>query len=207
MPNCSDHRKIKLMLDQPFKTKLEAWVRPLVDLLVKWGVHPDVLTWLGFILSSSSFVFILSGRPVFALCLWWFGRVFDGLDGILARASGKQSVRGGFLDINLDMAAYSIVAVGFMLQTQWFLLWALILVGYVLCITSALSLGEIEEAKDNRSLRIASGLAEAGETGIFYTLMWLFPTQGKVWCVLWLVVMFMTVCSRFLRVYRKGSVK
>jgi len=193
------------MIDQPFKTWLAAKSRPAVDALVRSGVHPDTLTWLGFALSASSFFFTVHGRPLEALGMWWFGRIFDGLDGMVARAAGKQSARGGFLDINLDMAAYGIVAVGFMLQTQWYLTWALILVGYILCITSALSLGEIEEAKDNRSLRIASGLAEAGETGIFYTLLWLVPSQGELWCALWLGVMGVTVVSRFLRVYKKGS--
>ncbi len=194
------------MIDQPFKTWLAARSRPAVDALVRARVHPDVLTWLGFALSASSFFFIVHERPLVALVFWWTGRIFDGLDGLVARASGKQSVRGGFLDINLDMAAYGIVAVGFMLQTQWYLTWALILLGYILCITSALSLGEIEEARDNRSLRIASGLAEAGETGIFYTLLWLFPTQGQLWCGLWLGVMSVTVASRFVRAYKKGSI-
>lgn len=192
------------MIDHHFKTRLEGWTRPLINGLVNWRVHPDLLTWLGFILSSLSFVFIINDRPIYALCFWWIGRIFDGLDGLLARASGKASSRGGFLDINLDMTAYSLVAIGFMLKTEWHLIWALILFGYVLCITSALSLGEIEEAQDNRSLRIASGLAEAGETGIFYTLMLLFPSLGKVWCFLWLIVMLVTVVSRYVRVYRKG---
>lgn len=193
------------MIDQPFRTWLAASSRPAVDALVRAKVHPDALTWFGFALSALSCVFTVQEQPLAALALWWFGRIFDGLDGLVARGSGTQSTRGGFLDINLDMAAYGIVAVGFMLQTQWYLTWALILLGYILCITSALSLGEVEESRDNRSLRLASGLAEAGETGIFYSLLWLVPSQGKLWCVLWLGVMGVTVASRFLRAYKKGS--
>lgn len=193
------------MIDQLFKTWLERKTRQIIAVLVDWNVHPDVLTWLGFLISSSSFIFTLNDQPIVAISLWWFGRVFDAFDGMLARASKKQSVRGGFIDINLDMTTYGIVAIGFMLQTQWYLIWALILLGYILCITSALSLGEIEGTNDNRSLRIASGLAEAGETGIFYTLMWFFPKHGKLWCVLWLCVMGATVVSRYIRAYKKGN--
>ena len=193
------------MIDQPFKKRLEAWARPLIKFLVNRSVHPDVLTWLGFFISSLSFILTIQDRPILGLIFWWSGRIFDGLDGLLARATGKQSLRGGFLDINLDMASYSLVAVGFMLQTQEYLIWALILMGYVLCITSALSLGEIEETRDNRTLRLSSGLAEAGETGLFYSLMWLLPNQGNIWCAVWLGVMTITIVSRFLRAYKKGS--
>jgi phosphatidylglycerophosphate synthase len=191
------------MLDQSFKSFLETKTRPLVIQLARHGVHPDLLTWLGFFISSTSFFWTIADRPVLALSFWWGGRLFDGLDGQLARATGRQSLRGGFLDINLDMAAYSLIALGFMLHTQQYVLWAVVIIGYVLCITSALSLGEMQEAKDNRTLKIASGLAEAGETGIFYSLCWIFPQQTKFWCVSWLAVMGLTVISRYVRAYKK----
>ena len=193
------------MIDQPFRAWFAGSSRPLVNILVRRNVHPDVLTWIGFTVSVSSSWFTVNDRPIMALCLWWLGRVFDGLDGLVARAANKQGPRGGFLDINLDMAAYAMVAVAFMLKTQWYLIWAFILVGYILCVSSALSLGEIEEVQDNRSLRIANGLAEAGETGIFYTLLWLLPSYGELFCFLWLGVLSITVFSRFVRVYKKGS--
>lgn len=192
------------MIDQSFKLKLEAWTHPLVQFLVKNRVHPDALTWCGFFISSLSFFFTLQDQPLLSLAFWWSGRIFDGLDGMVARASGKQSFRGGFLDINLDMAAYSFVALAFLLRSQDYLIWGAILIGYVLCITSALSLGEIEKTQDKRSLRLASGLAEAGETGIFYSLMWLFPAQGKIWSWVWIGILAITIISRFFRAYKKG---
>lgn len=192
------------MIDHSFKSWLALKCRKPVELMVQWRIHPDILSWFGFFISSASFFFIITDHPLWALIAWWSGRIFDGLDGMVARAGNRQSHRGGFLDINLDMAAYGFVAIGFMLKTQLYVLWAFILLGYILCITSALTLGDMEEAKDNRSLRIASGLAEAGETGIFYSLIWLFPSYTSLWCKLWLVILFITVVSRFLRVYKKG---
>lgn len=192
------------MIDNPFKTWFAIKCNKPVQQLAKWGVHPDALTWLGFLISSLSFIFILRDRPMIALCTWWLGRLLDGLDGMLARALNKQSQRGGFLDINLDMAAYGLIAIGFMLKTEWYLIWALILFGYILCITSALSLGQMQDLKSNKTLGIAAGLAEAGETGIFYSCMLIFPNYGKSWCIIWLGIISVTIISRFIQAYKKG---
>lgn len=191
------------MIDQFFKSRSERYTRGVIARLVAWQVHPDTLSWLGFAISATSAYFTIQQKPLLALLCWWSGRLFDGLDGQLARACGQQSKRGGFLDINLDMLVYSLVAVSFLQLTEWYLTWACILVGYVMCITSALSLGEVEPQRDNRTVKLAAGLAEAGETGLFYSLMWLWPAYGKLWCGVWLAVLSLTVLARFLRAYQK----
>ena len=68
---------------------------------------------------------------------------------------------------------------------------------YVLCITSALALGMQEAnreipARDDRGLRLGAGLAEAGETGIAYTLFLLFPSALPWLASLWIVVLAVT---------------
>ena len=81
------------------------------------------------------------------------------------------------------------------------LLWLLILFLYVLCITGALSLGNLEDKQqipstNNRGLRLAAGVAEGGETGIAYTLFLLFPDYIKILASIWIVILAITVAAR-----------
>ena len=73
---------------------------------------------------------------------------------------------------------------------------------YVLCITSALAFGALQnelgdfEDLDDRGLRLGAGLAEGGETGLAYTLMLLFPSYIDILSFVWLMILFWTVFSR-----------
>ena len=134
--------------------------------------------------------------------MWWLGRFFDGTDGILARRTKQTSNFGAHLDILLDMASYSVMVLAFQrlypeLSTTWIAIMAL----YVLCITGALSFGILQDAEsipgdDNRGLRLASGLAEAGETGIAYSVFLIFPAWIHITAILWLCVLSITVIAR-----------
>jgi phosphatidylglycerophosphate synthase len=133
--------------------------------------------------------------------VWWLSRLIDGTDGILARETGRSSDFGGYLDITLDMAAYSLMVLGFYYwQPQFAPLWIITLILYILAVTSALSLGALERARgvdgDNRSLKLAAGLAEGGETGIAYTLMLLLPPYINVLLPLWVAVLVVTFLAR-----------
>ncbi len=191
------------MIDASFRKILENSSLGLVQFLVRKNVHPNTLTWMSFFISTASCYFIIADQYLLALLFWWSGRLFDGLDGLVARAAKLQSARGGFLDISLDMLAYSLVAFSFFLRSKFDVLWCLVIVGYVMCITTALALGSVETNKDNRTLKLAQGLAEAGETGIFYSCVWLYPEFEKVFLLIWLGCLFLTVSARFVRIYQK----
>jgi len=89
------------------------------------------------------------------------------------------------------------------LQAQWMAMLFL----YVLCITTALSLG-MQEAKrtipprDNRGLRLGAGLAEGGETGIAYSVFLLFPTYLSLATTIWIAVLIITVIARSFLAYQ-----
>lgn len=191
------------MIDSSFRSFLEKTSQGLVKKLVSLKVHPNTLTWLGFWISASSAYFILADSYLLALIFWWIGRLFDGLDGLVARKANLQSARGGFLDISLDMLVYSLIAFSFFLRSEFDVLWCAVIVGYVMCITTALALGSVEIKKDNRSLKLAAGLAEAGETGLFYSCVLLFPSFEKNLLVFWLIILSLTVIARFVRIYQK----
>jgi len=103
------------MLDKYITPVIKPLLTPTVTLLNKQGVTPDKLTVIGFIIG----IFAL---PLLAFELWYaalgaiiINRIFDGLDGALARVSNQSTSAGGFLDITLDFLFYASVPLGFIL--------------------------------------------------------------------------------------------
>lgn len=184
------------------------WTGPLLGLYRRRGLTPNQITGLGLLCALVAAWLVSLQWFGTALGFWWLGRLFDGTDGIYARDMGQATAFGGYLDILLDMASYSVMLVGFYgAMPQRGLQWLVIAVLYTLCITSALALGEYETkhhlgAEDHRSLRLATGIAEGGETGIFYTLMLLFPGQWSLFIGCWIVILVITVVSRSFLAYR-----
>lgn len=192
------------MIDQPFRQWLAGRAGALIALYQRLGLSPNGVTLGGLILGISAAAALARGEDLLALALWWAGRLLDGTDGIYARAIGKTSDFGGYLDIVADMAAYSAMILGFAASRPAYLpWWFAILLLYVLCITSALALGALErreglQRQDNRSLRLAAGLAEGGETGIAYTCMLVWPEWTTWWCPIWVSILSLTIIARTL---------
>jgi phosphatidylglycerophosphate synthase len=192
------------VIDESFRLILPRFVGPILKTYEKLGLSPNVITIFGFIFSCVSAVMIVLHLYLPAVVIWWLGRLLDGTDGIYARTTNQTSDFGAFLDILCDMASYSVMILGFSfafphLQSSWIIIISL----YVLCITGALSLGNFEEkkkipSKNNRGLRLASGIAEGGETGIAYTLFLLFPKYLEFLVVLWICILFLTVLARLI---------
>jgi len=196
------------MIDNAARALLPRFVSPLTRAYARLGLSPNAVTVLGFVIAALAATAVASGGSFAAIALWWLSRLADGTDGIYARESGRASDFGAYLDIVLDMAAYSLMVIGFAiwmpeLQTRWLGIVAL----YVLCITSALALGIQEQrqgrpARDDRGLRLGAGLAEGGETGIAYTLFLLFPGAIETLSALWIAILLVTVIARSVLAHR-----
>lgn len=191
------------MLDTPFRARFATWTAPLARALVRAGVHPIAITVVAWAMTLPAAWLVATGRPWAGLGVWLASRVLDGLDGVVARQGGTASAFGGYLDITLDMAGYSAMAVGFAVaHPELHLAFLLILVGYVLCGTSVLALSSILEAKraqlpgNDRSLQLTPGYAEAGETSLMYGLWVLLPSQVHWLAWVWVVVLGATVVER-----------
>jgi len=72
-------------------------------LLAKLSIHPNVITLSGLILCGLSCAYLLISKNLFNFC-FIVGAValFDSLDGAVARASGKSSRFGSYLDAMTD---------------------------------------------------------------------------------------------------------
>lgn len=119
-----------------------------------------------------------------AVLLWWLNRIFDGLDGAVARISDSQSDFGGYLDIVFDFAVYAAVPVGLALgRMETAVTYSLL---FLLCTfyvngASWMYLAAILEKRSQQranrltSITMPAGLIGGTETIIFYSAFILFP--------------------------------
>ncbi|MFZ4806788.1 MAG: CDP-alcohol phosphatidyltransferase family protein [Hyphomicrobiaceae bacterium] len=166
---------VRLRIDPP----LNALGRWLADL----GVRADQVTMASFAFGVAAVVAIALGAPLAGLGLILAGRLADGLDGAIARATAKTD-RGGFLDITLDFWFYGLVPVGFaILDPGRNGVAAAILVSSFFANGSSFLAFAIMAAKRNietaaqgqKSLFYMTGLVEGAETIAFFVLFCLFP--------------------------------
>ncbi|HET7429268.1 MAG TPA: CDP-alcohol phosphatidyltransferase family protein [Gaiellales bacterium] len=81
---------------------------------------PNQLTTAGFLLNVVAGVLIYQEHWVWAAVVFVVGSVIDALDGALARAHGKMTPFGGFLDSTLDRMSEGVIlgAIGLVLAAQ-----------------------------------------------------------------------------------------
>ena len=93
--------------------------RPFLELVAsyfyKTGVNANYISLLGLSLSFLSFYLILKDLNILALFIFLFGRILDGVDGIVANKTGITEF-GGFIDIVFDFISYSLVPLAFILK-------------------------------------------------------------------------------------------
>jgi phosphatidylglycerophosphate synthase len=97
----------------PFRRTADGAVR----ICVKWGVHPDIISYSSMLAAAAAGVcFWLSGRwtwllvaaPLFCIIRLWFNM----LDGMVALASGKASLRGEIVNELPDRVSDVMIFVG-----------------------------------------------------------------------------------------------
>lgn len=83
----------------------EAFVRlldPVVERLVRAGVHPNAISTLGFLITLGAAVIVFSRHLFIGVVVFLIGGMMDILDGNVARRSGLASKFGSFYDSTLD---------------------------------------------------------------------------------------------------------
>lgn len=80
----------------------------------KLGITANQITLAGFAIGMLALPSLILQEYLWALGFILLNRVFDGLDGAVARRQGISDC-GGFLDITLDFLFYSMVPFGFVL--------------------------------------------------------------------------------------------
>lgn len=92
---------------RPLKARLFA---PLA--LAVRTVPPDALTAAGLLVGLAAAAAAALGRFDVALAGWVLNRTLDGLDGDVARLTGRAGARGAYLDLMADLIVYAAIPLG-----------------------------------------------------------------------------------------------
>ena len=181
----------------------------IANRLAGYRITPDRVTIAGFGLGVAAFGFIWANWMGTALFFILLNRFMDGLDGALARHTGKTDA-GGFLDICLDFIFYSLVVLGFALADPQnnALAAALLIFSFVGTGTSFLAFAALAAkhhiprvSYPHKSMYYMGGLTEGTETILFLVLICLFPEKFPVMAIIFSILCVITTATRILSGY------
>ncbi len=97
---------------QAFRYPVYRMIEPLTRWLVRKGVHPNLITTLGFLVTLVAGLFYHQDHVRLAGLFVLLGGAFDVFDGRVARQSGLASKFGSFYDSTLDRISEIVVFLG-----------------------------------------------------------------------------------------------
>jgi phosphatidylglycerophosphate synthase len=101
-----------LTLSNQARDRIKGIFEPIALGMGRLGLTPDALTLIGFAITVSGALLIATERWTLGGLVVFVGGVFDMFDGTLARATGKASRLGAFLDSVFDRWGEAIVYLG-----------------------------------------------------------------------------------------------
>ncbi len=216
------------MMDAPLRRILAKPLGGIAAALdVRW-ITPDRLTMVGLAVGLASAAFAAMQWWPLALVAWLVSRLFDGLDGTLARrrrakaqessAAGDRvsgtSEAGGFFDIVADFVVYGATVLGVAIgaaaafSAPW---WPFLLVMFSYYLNGAAFLafssvaertGRLKPDTDNRSLFFLGRIAEGGETILVHSLWLVLPFIAWQIALVWSVFVLASAIQRMIVGYR-----
>ncbi len=185
-----------------------AAIRPAIDalarVLVRAGANADALSFVGLAigwLAALAIAMHAYGIGAVAILL---SRLFDGLDGAVARQTTPTD-RGGFLDISLDFLFYPAIPLAFAFAdppvnalAAAVLLAAFVGTGASFLAFAALAAkrGLTSAAYPDKSFYFLGGLTEAAETLAFFVAMCLWPQRFAVLAYVFAALCVVTIGMR-----------
>lgn len=191
------------MLDAPLRKLIDPPLERAATVLARLGVHADWVTWTGFVLG-------LAAVPAIAFHVYWGGlaliflnRLFDGLDGAIARHTSVSDA-GAFLDIALDFIFYAAVPFAFALAmperalAAAYLIFSFIASGSTFLAYAVLAgkRGLATERNGRKSFYHIGGLAEGSETFLAFAVACVFPDRFSTVCYVYGTLCFVTGGTR-----------
>lgn len=185
------------MFDSYLHPRVKPALNRMVAVLDRPSVSADGLTLFGFAIGVLALPFLALQWYGAALAAIVLNRLFDGLDGALARRRGLSDA-GGFLDIALDFLFYALVPFGFILADplQNGLAGAWLLFAFIGTGSSFLAFAAVAQKHEldnpgyaHKSFYYLGGLTEGTETIALFALSCLFPGA-----FVWLAWVFGALC-------------
>ena len=169
------------MIDSKLNNFLRPTLNGIAKFLIKFGFKANFVTFLGFFFGLCCFYLIIKSLFLEAIIFLFLNRLFDGLDGAIARLTGETDI-GAFYDIILDFIFYSLFPIAFIfVDLNYSYPICFLLLSFVATQTTFLaSAWVIEKNKisisdgHKKSFFYSGGITEGFETIICFTLMLLF---------------------------------
>ena len=198
------------MFDATLKRYLDPALGKLGESLAKAGIGANSLTCAGLAVGIAAMICIAFGLFVWGLILLLVSRLFDGLDGAVARATRKTDF-GGYLDIVFDFIFYGAIPLGFAIYDPQnnALPAAVLLLAFYANGASFLAFATMAEkhglktvSHGSKSLYYTGGLAEAGETIGLFVFWCILPDWFEISAYLFAGVTAITTISRLVLAYK-----
>lgn len=147
-------------------------------------IHPMGLTAVAFLFGLIAAVCLWQQAYGWGLIFWWLNRIFDGLDGTVARVEKLQTDFGGYLDILTDFVIYALIPLSLVLAapgTPAFIALAFLLSAFYINGASWMYLSAILEKRrwlypgQKTAVNMPTGLIGGGETIVFYSIFIIWP--------------------------------
>ena len=183
------------MLDSTLRPAKDRLLGPLARTPIG-RLPPVAISGVGLAASLAAALAAWQLMPALAVTLWLLGRFADGLDGAVARASGRSSDVGGLLDFVFDTIGYAAIPLGLAFgiddRGTWIATAVLLATFYL----NAVSLGYVAALLEKRgrapgtdgqltSAVLPRGLVEGTETIVFFTLALAFTgATATIWWVM-----------------------
>lgn len=177
------------MFDAQLRGLKDSLLYPLAQIFKK--TQPSTLTFIGLAWGLLAGLCAAIAWYPLALVLWFLNRIFDGLDGFVARVFNKKSDRGAYLDLVADFIVYTAIPLGLAWSRADPSTWAataFLLGSFYINAISWLGLALIEakhSAEDVKEQNIPQtglpmprGLMEGFETIVLFSLFLILPNQA-----------------------------
>ncbi len=199
------------MIDGIARRGLDPLLQAAAGTIARSRVSANAITWSAFVIGMGAAVAIYYGQFITALLLILLSRLGDGLDGAVARIHGKTDL-GGYLDIVLDFVFYGAIPLAFILHNPAanavpgaVLLFAFYANGASFLAYSIMAEKRkmSGEARGEKSFFFTTGLAEAGETLIAFSLACLMPQWFAAIAYVFAAMTIYTTASRIILAMRE----
>jgi phosphatidylglycerophosphate synthase len=175
------------MFDEWFRAHKERLLAPLGRWLGTF-MSPLALTLLGLLVGLGAAVAASQAMWRLALAAWLFNRLIDGVDGVLARQSHRQTEFGGYVDIVCDFAVYAAMPLGMALALDARAAWlasTVLLASWFVNAASWMYLAAVLEKRgagaaargELTSVTMPRGLVAGTETVVFLALFVIVPSK------------------------------
>jgi hypothetical protein len=192
-----------------FDVQLRRLVNPALIRVAGWiadtRISANVMTVSGAGLALAAAFFVIQSNFAAALGFILLSRIFDGLDGAIARINGPTEF-GGYLDTICDYVFYLSIPVAFGLMHAANQIPALLLIAsFTLTAVSFLAFAAIaarqtsdDGAHGPKAFIYSTGLMEGAETIAFFVLFCLFPGFFPTLAIMFAALCLLTVLQRIL---------